>query len=353
MVRLSFVVPVYNAEKYLQECIDSIRSVDEGDSVEFILVNDGSTDGSLDICNENAEKDPRIHVVSQSNQGSQAARNAGISVAAGEYICFVDSDDYINPDLGNKLFSVMDEYSPDVILYEAVRVSMKDGSTTKAGHDLESGYYDYDDVKAKLLPNMYVTHDLYGIRKVNSSLCMKCFKREILQKVVYSFDSSIELGEDLGITVASMMHVHSAYKLDDIPYYFYRNNPDSFMNRYKDCLFEKSIKLCNYMDSQNVEKNEVYARAVAYERCFFAISAYYNEYFFKSDRTSTQKKNVVSMMMDSDLLVKALDVIDFKEVRNPNRMILKMIASRKLGFLSVLGNFVYFLSPILRKIIKF
>lgn len=93
---LSVIVPVYNVEKYLQECVDSILAQDVED-MEVILVDDGATDGSGKICNEYAEKDKRVTVIHKENGGVSTARNAGLDIARGKYITFVDSDDYLLP----------------------------------------------------------------------------------------------------------------------------------------------------------------------------------------------------------------------------------------------------------------
>lgn len=96
-IRLSVIVPVYNVEKYLRECVDSVLAQDI-DDMEVILVDDGSTDRSGGICDEYAEKDNRVTVIHKENGGCSAARNAGLDIAQGEYITFVDSDDYLLPD---------------------------------------------------------------------------------------------------------------------------------------------------------------------------------------------------------------------------------------------------------------
>ena len=97
MPELSVIIPVYNVEKYLRECLDSVVNQTFKD-IEIILIDDGSTDKSLDICKEYAQKDNRIKILKQQNRGAGAARNEGINIANGEYITFVDSDDYY-PDL--------------------------------------------------------------------------------------------------------------------------------------------------------------------------------------------------------------------------------------------------------------
>lgn len=95
---ISIIVPVYNVESYLEQCIDSILA-QSYKNLEIILVDDGSTDRSGDICDRYAEKDSRIHVVHKANGGLSSARNAGLKICHGDYLGFVDSDDYIDPDM--------------------------------------------------------------------------------------------------------------------------------------------------------------------------------------------------------------------------------------------------------------
>ena len=94
MPKISVIIPVYNVEKYLRECLDSLLNQTFKD-IEIICVNDGSTDGSLNILNEYASKDSRFIIINQNNQGLSAARNNGLNVAKGDYVAFLDSDDYI------------------------------------------------------------------------------------------------------------------------------------------------------------------------------------------------------------------------------------------------------------------
>lgn len=103
---LSVIVPVYKAEKYLHRCVDSIIA-QTWSNLEIILVDDGSPDNSGAICDEYAARDSRIRVIHKPNGGVSSARNAGIDAATGEYIAFVDSDDYIAPDMYEKLFGVL------------------------------------------------------------------------------------------------------------------------------------------------------------------------------------------------------------------------------------------------------
>lgn len=112
--KISIIVPVYNVSKYLPECLDSILGQTYRD-LEIILIDDGSADGSGTLCDKYAEKDSRIIVIHQKNAGSANARNAGLRIASGEYLAFVDSDDYLEPDAYEFMMEKMKHHHADVV----------------------------------------------------------------------------------------------------------------------------------------------------------------------------------------------------------------------------------------------
>ena len=116
-VEISVILPVYNVDKYLRDCLDSL-SRQNMSSVEFICVNDGSTDSSLTILNEYAEKDSRFVVVSQANAGQGVARHKGLELSKGKYIVFVDPDDWIEDDALEKIYNKFVETNADVVQYD-------------------------------------------------------------------------------------------------------------------------------------------------------------------------------------------------------------------------------------------
>jgi len=111
---ISVIIPVYNVEKYLPECLDSVLSQDYT-KFEIILIDDGSKDDSGRICDEYAAKDHRIQVIHQSNAGAGAAKNTGLRAATGEYLAFLDSDDYLEPGAYSHMMDLMEEYDADVV----------------------------------------------------------------------------------------------------------------------------------------------------------------------------------------------------------------------------------------------
>ncbi len=115
-IKVSVIIPVYNASDYIGECIDSILKQTLKD-IEVICVNDGSTDNSLEILNQYAEKDPRVRVITQENAGAGAARNNGLQYAQGEYLSILDSDDFFEPDMLEKAYAEVKKHDGDIIVF--------------------------------------------------------------------------------------------------------------------------------------------------------------------------------------------------------------------------------------------
>lgn len=112
--KISIIIPVYNVEKYLKRCLESVVN-QTYKNLEIILVNDGSTDSSLEICNDYADKDPRVLVINQDNKGLSGARNSGLEIAKGDYIGFVDSDDWIETNMFSTMIKVLKDKKVDVV----------------------------------------------------------------------------------------------------------------------------------------------------------------------------------------------------------------------------------------------
>ena len=145
---VSIIVPVYKTEKYLARCINSIKKQDYTE-LEIIMVDDGSPDKSGELCDEIARLDGRVKVIHKSNGGLSSARNAGIEASTGKYICFIDSDDYIEKDYISTLYSLIDKYNADLAKINYIEVTSDDYSEKgKVGQELT---YDGKDVEKAYL----------------------------------------------------------------------------------------------------------------------------------------------------------------------------------------------------------
>ena len=181
---ISVIIPVYNVALYLQRCIDSICK-QKYTSLEILLIDDGSTDKSGDICDEAAALDARIKVVHKKNGGLSDARNTGIHEAAGEYITFVDSDDCIAVDMVEYLYSLVKKYHVDMALCTHT-VVFEDGREIRLGNG-----------KEECLPAQECIERMLYHKMIDTSAWAKLYKREIFSDILYPTG---KLFEDIGTT---------------------------------------------------------------------------------------------------------------------------------------------------------
>lgn len=180
MVKVSIIVPVYNVEKYLSKCLESLINQTLKD-IEIVCVNDGSTDNSLSILKEYANKDSRIKVIDKQNKGVSVARNLGIEVATGEYLMFVDSDDYLIENACEKALNTIEHNNSDICIF---------------GH--------YDLVDGKLVKSS-VNKDIIKAQKQNNqtytdfsiNIWDKIYNREFLIRNSINFIPNLKTSEDV------------------------------------------------------------------------------------------------------------------------------------------------------------
>ena len=190
---LSIIIPVYNSEKYLKECLTSIINQTLKD-IEIICVNDGSTDNSLKILEEFGAQDSRLRIINQENQGQGYARNAGLEAAKGDYVGFIDSDDYISPDFYKKLYS----YKSDIVL------------TTKRRY-LENG---------KLRNKDFKVRDKNSLIIKNANIYNKIYRKDFLIKNNIKFYGKTNPAEDNYFSVKAILNADSIKIIKGGIYYY-------------------------------------------------------------------------------------------------------------------------------------
>ena len=178
MPKLSIIVPIYNVEQYIHKCVDSILNQTFAD-FELILVDDGSPDGCGAICDEYAQKDKRIKVIHQKNSGVSVARNSALDVASGTYVMFVDSDDYVEPDLAEKCIRKAEEKDLDIVIFEFF-YKLSNGVAAKNHIDEK-----YHESKESLLEGI-----LWD--KMHNAVWNKLFKRALWDDVRFPVGVSFE-----------------------------------------------------------------------------------------------------------------------------------------------------------------
>lgn len=204
--KVSILVPVYNVEAYLEQCLDSIMNQTLKE-IEIICINDGSTDNSLAILKEYAEKDARIILVDKENGGLSSARNAGIPVASGKYIYFLDSDDYILENTLECLYNEMEENHLDSILFDAD--SFYESEELEKKHASYKESYHRPDIYEDVVTGMQLIETMTKDGQYKPSACLQMNRTSILTENGILFKEGI-IHEDNLFTVQVSMHARRA-----------------------------------------------------------------------------------------------------------------------------------------------
>ena len=247
--KVSIIVPVYNVENYLERCINSLRNQTLED-IEVILVDDSSTDSSLEICNRMALEDSRIKVIHKENEGAGFARNTALQIVTGEYIGFLDSDDFVDADMFKTLYDKAEEYGSDLVMSGVLFV---DGNMfSEEGECIRKTYFDEDthfeteeDLKKLRMGIVGATPDDNDDSKYGMSIWKNLFKAEIIKQNNITFQSEREmLSEDALFMIDYIACIKKATGINEA-FYNYCRNEASISKSYKKDRFEKSLVFVN------------------------------------------------------------------------------------------------------------
>ncbi|WP_304960424.1 glycosyltransferase [Thomasclavelia cocleata] len=222
---ISVIIPVYNVEKYLHRCVDSVI-YQTYSKLEIILVDDGSTDISSIICDDYQKKDKRIRVIHKKNSGAASSRNEGLSIAQGDYITFVDSDDYIELDMYENMMCINEKYNCDLVLCDCYKEnkSKRDIFT----HNIREGYYDKEMLYKEYFPTLLMTNSVDYPATISNCVCL--FNRLLLDKHRIFYKDGLRFSEDLLFGSQVMYYANSFYYMKNHCYYHYVYNPTSVTN---------------------------------------------------------------------------------------------------------------------------
>lgn len=224
--KVTVVLPIYNVEKYLDRCVESVTSQTYG-NLEIILVDDGSPDGCPAMCDNWAKRDHRIKVVHKANAGLGMARNTGLDNATGEYIFFFDSDDYVSPAIVEKCVGSAEENSSDAVIFGYCN-AYEDGREEKIPLKLTKKLFQDGEIRDTLLPGMYTYKMGFGI-----SAWGKMYRVKTLLDSGVRFRSEREIiSEDAYFALEFYSQVHTVSIVDDYLYFYYKRG-DSLSRAYK------------------------------------------------------------------------------------------------------------------------
>ena len=219
---ISIIVPIYNVEKYLRQCLDSIQD-QSYQNFECLLINDGSPDNSADICKEYVSKDPRFRYIEKENGGVSSARNLGLEHSKGEYITFIDSDDWVDLDYLEVLHSKIKEYNTDFVISSYKKFDMDEDCFYL--HIWDQDYYERIWTSQELLSQLPNLENYDGSYTVSWG---KLFKRSIFDEILFNeqrkFGEDFECSFKLYLSMTSCLYIHKAL-------YNYRLHSESMLGQ--------------------------------------------------------------------------------------------------------------------------
>ena len=302
---VSIIVPVYNAESYLHKCLESILNQTFKD-FELILIDDGSTDSSGEICDDYNKKDCRIRVIHKLNEGVSIARNIGVEISKGKYIMFADADDYVELNWCEEMYSVITKNSNSMVISGICLYNERLKVNTKI-------YKKISDSEKSLRLTKKDLFFLYEKHLINSP-CNKIFISKIIKDNNIKFDFNLSLGEDLLFNLNYLKKVDKdIFIINKCLYNYILRNEQCLDNKYYENLFEIYNKIyheiykCMLLFGTDINKN---------------IPRYYNSYLYMLNAVlanTFNKKSKVSFIRKIKYNTKILKSAEFKNcIENAN-----------------------------------
>lgn len=323
MVKLSVVIPIYNAERHLQKCIDSILNQTER-NIEIILVDDGSRDDSLKICQKYAKIDRRIRVIHQENSGVSAARNEGIRLSYGKYIGFVDSDDWIEPDMYERLLEEAEKVSADVVMCDVTTVY--DNGRNQADTITQLS-------RNQILEKSDFTPSL--LLEMAGSACRCIYKNskynDKLRKQSFVFPLGVKFSEDRVFNIYAFGYANQVVYIKE-SYYNRYVNEKSAVHRFHEDFFEAYKKAMREIEKAiRVVWDDKPEYQIAYLSQLIdgALMAICNFYYKTSTLNYHERKNAIKKVCVDPMLQDAIKLVGVKKIE------VKWILKKRVNLLSM------------------
>lgn len=281
---ISIIIPVYNAEKYVSTCLDSVLA-QTLPYLEAIVVDDGSRDSSREIIKQYAAKDDRIVPVFQDNAGPSTARNRALKMAKGEFVAFLDSDDWVEPDAYKEMYNAAIDNNADIVFTSLIWEYDGTGENRIQHYSAPPNR----PLTKETIKDVILTDFLYN--GAYGQVC-KLFRKSLLEENGITFPEGKSLGEDWLFNMEAFTYCNSAFYIDQ-PYYHYRkSNNTSLMRRYNPELFD------SYINHNTLEKyskrwglyNEKVAIDLARRKCFIAVNGCIQNEFKPDCKKSMREK---------------------------------------------------------------
>lgn len=266
---ITVIVPVYNAEKYLAKCIDSILSQElgQGDSIEIILINDGSTDNSREICDFYADTYSNIRIVHKKNERVSSARNTGIRMANGRYISFIDSDDWVEHKMYLCMSKKLKKYDLDFVMCDFIRKGSIEEPVTQ---NIESGFYNKEKIESEIFNKLIMYDDINLPANVSNCTCI--FNKKFLLENDIFYDEDIHYCEDLLFGTKTMYYAKKIYYLKGYYFYNYFENSNSTTRSYNYNKWVNYLKINTRLNENFSNSNYDFSNQIKINMIYFTLN---------------------------------------------------------------------------------
>lgn len=297
MNSLSVIIPVYNAEEYLDRCITSVMN-QSFKNLEIILVDDGSKDNSPEKCDNYEKIDKRIKVIHQQNGGVSAARNAGLDLASGDYITFVDSDDYIDTNMYERMLGVAMENNCDVVLCDCLKESNQ--KSFVYSHNIRSGFYDEKMLRGEYYPHLLMMENVEYPATISN--CVIVFRKPLIDSISkIRYVEGVRFSEDLLFGAQLLSKAKSLYYLKGEAYYHYIMNESSATHRYTNDKW-KDYKILYHNANEFFSNSSFdFSNQIDKMLLFFVYNAVNNAWQDPISDKKTKYERINSILKDSDV----------------------------------------------------
>lgn len=327
---ISIIIPVFNKADFLSKCLTSITS-QTYQHLEIILINDGSTDSSGVICDSFANDDKRIRVIHQLNSGVSASRNAGLNIATGNYISFIDPDDWIEPHMYETLAKYVLENNADILRFNAYRkgeiINELPFSGTYLGDKLENEV---------MLP--LIGAEKFGGIFILGVLWLHLYKKEIIEKNHIRFNTALRRCEDRLFTLTTVLYANKMVFVKDILYH-YEVFDDSLSNKYDSERWQQELIYLSalqteYKKCKSAEFSEAADKRIETEYLLRAVTSVNNEFFSRNKNSFLKKYKNTKAIIDNSNVKRAVKDIAKEKMGLKGNITIGLIKFRQAFLLS-------------------
>lgn len=330
-------------EQFLGRCLDSVVN-QTYTALDIILINDGSTDSSGDICNAYAQNDPRINVIHQVNGGVSSARNAGLNITTGDYISFVDPDDYIELNTYETLIPYLDNNSIDILRFNAYR----------KGEILNQlpfkGEYAGERFEQEIVLPM-VGSEKFGGMFILGVLWIHLFRRKVIEKNHIRFNKELRRCEDRLFTITAMLHSNRMFFIDSVLYH-YQVNDESLSNRYDPIRWQQELIFLDDLkkaythaksDSFIAEAN----KRIKNDYTLRAVTSINNEYFTNNTNSFFKRYQNIKTIINNPNTRLSIKDIQREKSGLKGDLIIGMIKYRLILLLNLFNTLILYKNKVI------